>query len=139
MRTINNSSGLYCTEYYGCNTNLRDPLGYLSSPGYPIEFPGCFWRIVTDPGSVVALRFSMEINPWYVQCGYNYVSIIDENAVEQSKIQMCLNSKGWIQTSSNVMLIVFHGHILEQDAFVFSGRYNSHSCSNFTWGSRKLP
>ncbi|BHF63125.1 Bone morphoproteintic protein 1 [Sparganum proliferum] len=95
-----------------CGDYLRKGSGYITSPGFPKEYPPnsrCIWRIEVPSGFFVVLKFSrFELEDQF-DCPYDYLEIYDGPLDPSSMLRkLCgtLNPEP-VNSTSNVMTLKF--------------------------------
>ncbi|BHF63167.1 Bone morphoproteintic protein 1 [Sparganum proliferum] len=123
---INISGGYKCQCYDGynllpdektcqplaCGDYLRKGSGYITSPGFPKEYPPnsrCIWRIEVPSGFFVVLKFSrFELEDQF-DCPYDYLEIYDGPLDPSSMLRKLCGTllPEPVNSTSNVMTLKF--------------------------------
>ncbi|XP_071348504.1 cubilin-like isoform X4 [Trachinotus anak] len=142
-RSLSSNRSLGNKHEYKCGDNLElDSPGYLTSPGYPFEYPPsqrCVWVItVPEPGQKILLNFNPLFNLEDRDCKRDYVEVYNGgNQLSPLLGRFCGKiAPSPIISSSNQLLIKFVSDSETQEAG-FSVRYEvsqtAPECSrNFT-------
>ncbi|XP_055859668.1 cubilin-like isoform X2 [Biomphalaria glabrata] len=112
MRTVSNSSGVFCLNYYDCNSRIRETSGSLTSPGYPLGYENnvlCEWRIIASVNNRLYISFSDFSLEAHSTCIWDYVDIYDESLSGSKRLgHFCGNAlSNYIESSTNTLRVVF--------------------------------
>ncbi|XP_071062991.1 LOW QUALITY PROTEIN: cubilin [Pseudochaenichthys georgianus] len=69
----------------GCGDTLTAPLGSITSPGHPNNYPhgaNCTWYISVSPGNLIRLSFDSFNLEYHANCNYDYVEVYDNGTVQ---------------------------------------------------------
>ncbi|XP_054478628.1 cubilin [Anoplopoma fimbria] len=74
----------YGSALEGCGDTLTSPLGTITSPGHPTNYPhgaNCTWYISVTPGNLVRLSFDSFNLEYHANCNYDYLEVYDNGTV----------------------------------------------------------
>ncbi|XP_048417522.2 cubilin isoform X2 [Stegostoma tigrinum] len=74
----------YGSAVKGCTEVLTKPVGTISSPGYPTDYPHgakCIWYISVQPGNVIRLTFDFFNLEYHMNCAKDYVEVFDNGTI----------------------------------------------------------
>lgn len=125
----------------GCNYLITDPMGYITSPNYPNNYPNntnCVWRFATTPGHRVQLNFTSFELEFHQECAFDHLEIYNGLTVRSFTLgRFCGNSTpGLITSTSNQMLIIFRADNSGQK-LGFSANYST-ACGGYLIASEDL-
>ncbi|KAI8767433.1 mucin-like protein, partial [Biomphalaria glabrata] len=139
MKTVTNSSGVFCLNYYECNSTIRDSSGMLTSPGYPHEYENnvfCEWRITTNVSNGLYISFYDMSLEAHVTCVWDYVDIYEESLSGSKSLgRFCGNAlPNYLQSSSNSLRVVFRtdGSVTSKGFSAYFGTLYKNSVSSPT-------
>ncbi|VDN19242.1 unnamed protein product, partial [Gongylonema pulchrum] len=94
----------------GCNLQLNDPEGEVTSPNYPLDYPkgkNCNWHFVTTPGHRLSLSFEEFMLEEHNTCKYDHIEVFDGGSVDDASLGVFCGSDTLpsIQSSSNQLLL----------------------------------
>ncbi|XP_048462936.1 cubilin [Rhincodon typus] len=79
----------YGSAVKGCTELLTKPVGTISSPGYPTDYPHgakCIWYISVQPGNVIRLTFDFFDLEYHMNCTKDYVEVYDNGPIISGRL-----------------------------------------------------
>uniref|UniRef100_A0A8R1TTG2 Metalloendopeptidase n=1 Tax=Onchocerca volvulus TaxID=6282 RepID=A0A8R1TTG2_ONCVO len=103
------NDGHNCKEG-GCNLQMYDPEGEITSPNYPLDYPkgkNCSWHFVTTPGHRLSLSFEEFMFEEHNTCKYDHIEIFDGGNSDATSLGIFCGSNvpPNLQSSSNQLFM----------------------------------